>query len=824
MWCPVVAPRILPQPPCSSLEATQSAASEPGRSTPPPAKRSKCTKAEQAADPTQPAKDKDKARGKAVEAKPTPHWKRLLIDDASPPSPDPPTSTAGAQLEPNFARTAYIPSSPGVGPSKCNRQYLDGHCCAEQSSKTGGEFPVLMPRTQSSALPDASKYEPGTNRAASGMPRQASVPGPLPGSSSGWSSACDAQGAQQHPPEDVPPSNMITEALSSLLTDLAAEEAGAQQHLQAATTRLSLVESLLTALAPDLSAASSAPCAMASMTQRLQAEQQRVSAAVAQIQERLEVLHFARTQWRRMLEMMAGVVVEPGSALSLQTHIFQDTMVRIHAFQQARQAAKATQAARGSSSQPHGAAPPYESDHHISSGKGDSSSSEGSSSRSSSTGAGAQAGASRARQQWDEGEGLAAELGTRRSHRSREGLGGAADPPSASRPLAAVPLRDNWSLSQHHTQHTPQNVVPHQQHNQRQQQQQQQQQWQQRKQQQQAQGEHRGSDVGAVSSSAPHEPDTPSPCAPRMAALATPLTPGSSATTPHRPPQPHASSRTGQGSRAGQGLGLSRAAQPPTAERLVPGLGVAGGQVSGCAPGCAPQEQLGLQAARAGPRQGKQPSHPAGFLVHPSPQPNHVLAIGGVEGGGGARVAADAAGFVAGAVDRGVPVNACFNLARSALGASPDSSAQDPPSTPAGVDTPALGSNTSHPRRRAARVGRGGSKLSSQAEHLAYLAGVQVMHGSSQLRSRRRGQARARGCGAQAGVAGAGGVTSVAIAAPAWGSAVGSRGIEAAAAGLLAIGGCWTASEPEDGSGRDGIGSGSPPSGSCCEGYGSIDE
>ncbi|GFH05566.1 hypothetical protein HaLaN_00048 [Haematococcus lacustris] len=99
---------------------------------------------------------------------------------------------------------------------------------------------------------------------------------------------------------------MITEALSSLLTDLAAEKAGAQQHLQAANTRLSLVESLLTALAPDLSAASSAPCAMASMTQRLQAEQQRVSAAVAQIQERLEVLHFARTQWRRMLEMMAA--------------------------------------------------------------------------------------------------------------------------------------------------------------------------------------------------------------------------------------------------------------------------------------------------------------------------------------------------------------------------------------------------------------------------------------------------------------------------------------------------------------------------------------
>ncbi|KAJ9509554.1 hypothetical protein QJQ45_002003 [Haematococcus lacustris] len=43
MWCPVVAPH--------SQAATQAAASEPGRITPPPAKR---TKAEQAAEPTQP--------------------------------------------------------------------------------------------------------------------------------------------------------------------------------------------------------------------------------------------------------------------------------------------------------------------------------------------------------------------------------------------------------------------------------------------------------------------------------------------------------------------------------------------------------------------------------------------------------------------------------------------------------------------------------------------------------------------------------------------------------------------------------------------------
>ncbi|KAJ9523588.1 hypothetical protein QJQ45_007283 [Haematococcus lacustris] len=64
MWCPVVAPRKPPQPPRSSHEATQPAASEPGPSTPPLAKRSKRTKAEQAAEPTQPTK--------AAKAKPVP--------------------------------------------------------------------------------------------------------------------------------------------------------------------------------------------------------------------------------------------------------------------------------------------------------------------------------------------------------------------------------------------------------------------------------------------------------------------------------------------------------------------------------------------------------------------------------------------------------------------------------------------------------------------------------------------------------------------------------------------------------------------------------
>ncbi|KAJ9523527.1 hypothetical protein QJQ45_007192 [Haematococcus lacustris] len=65
MWCPIVAPRKPPQAPRSSQAATQAAASEPGPSTPLPAKRSKRTKAEPAAEPT-------KGKGKAAKAKPAP--------------------------------------------------------------------------------------------------------------------------------------------------------------------------------------------------------------------------------------------------------------------------------------------------------------------------------------------------------------------------------------------------------------------------------------------------------------------------------------------------------------------------------------------------------------------------------------------------------------------------------------------------------------------------------------------------------------------------------------------------------------------------------
>ncbi|KAJ9514670.1 hypothetical protein QJQ45_028450, partial [Haematococcus lacustris] len=83
MWCPVVAPRKPPQPLCSSQAATQPTASEPGPSTPPPVKRSKRTKAEQAAEPTQPTKGRGKGKGKAATAKPAPQPGRWVDRDCN---------------------------------------------------------------------------------------------------------------------------------------------------------------------------------------------------------------------------------------------------------------------------------------------------------------------------------------------------------------------------------------------------------------------------------------------------------------------------------------------------------------------------------------------------------------------------------------------------------------------------------------------------------------------------------------------------------------------------------------------------------------------
>ncbi|KAJ9532308.1 hypothetical protein QJQ45_010404 [Haematococcus lacustris] len=80
MWCPVVAPCKPPQAPRSSQEATPAAASEPGPSTPPPAKRNKRIKAEPTAAPT---KGQGKAEGKAAKAKPAPQPGRWLDRDCN---------------------------------------------------------------------------------------------------------------------------------------------------------------------------------------------------------------------------------------------------------------------------------------------------------------------------------------------------------------------------------------------------------------------------------------------------------------------------------------------------------------------------------------------------------------------------------------------------------------------------------------------------------------------------------------------------------------------------------------------------------------------
>ncbi|KAJ9519126.1 hypothetical protein QJQ45_007682 [Haematococcus lacustris] len=79
--CCKVWPHASPHRPHAA--ATQPAASEPGPSTPLPAKCSKRTEAEQAAEPSQPIKDKGKTKGKAAEAKPAPQPGRWLDRDGN---------------------------------------------------------------------------------------------------------------------------------------------------------------------------------------------------------------------------------------------------------------------------------------------------------------------------------------------------------------------------------------------------------------------------------------------------------------------------------------------------------------------------------------------------------------------------------------------------------------------------------------------------------------------------------------------------------------------------------------------------------------------
>ncbi|KAJ9519407.1 hypothetical protein QJQ45_023020, partial [Haematococcus lacustris] len=80
---PCSGPTQAPTGPMQQQAATQPAASEPGPNTPLPAKRSKRTEAEQAAEPSQPIKDKGKTKGMAAKAKPAPQPGRWLDRDCN---------------------------------------------------------------------------------------------------------------------------------------------------------------------------------------------------------------------------------------------------------------------------------------------------------------------------------------------------------------------------------------------------------------------------------------------------------------------------------------------------------------------------------------------------------------------------------------------------------------------------------------------------------------------------------------------------------------------------------------------------------------------
>ncbi|KAJ9516988.1 hypothetical protein QJQ45_027374 [Haematococcus lacustris] len=79
----VVTLRGSPRAPRGSQEVTPAVALEPRPSTPPPIKRSKRTKAEQAAEPTQPTKGVGKGKGKAAKAKLAPQPGRCLDRDCN---------------------------------------------------------------------------------------------------------------------------------------------------------------------------------------------------------------------------------------------------------------------------------------------------------------------------------------------------------------------------------------------------------------------------------------------------------------------------------------------------------------------------------------------------------------------------------------------------------------------------------------------------------------------------------------------------------------------------------------------------------------------
>ncbi|KAJ9520384.1 hypothetical protein QJQ45_000125 [Haematococcus lacustris] len=142
-------PSILPQPPCSQA-ATQQAASEPGPSTPPPAKRSERTMVVQAAEPTQPTKGHGRGKGKAAKSKQAPHpgradWQQLVRSQEEGWEAKPADSTDACDGQ---------QTAPAVSQRDMQQQAaVDGSASATDGYSPAGEAPP--PATRLLDLPPA---------------------------------------------------------------------------------------------------------------------------------------------------------------------------------------------------------------------------------------------------------------------------------------------------------------------------------------------------------------------------------------------------------------------------------------------------------------------------------------------------------------------------------------------------------------------------------------------------------------------------------------------------------------------------------------------
>ncbi|KAJ9524391.1 hypothetical protein QJQ45_008598 [Haematococcus lacustris] len=157
MWCPVVAPRKPPQAPRSSQAATQPAASEPGPSSPLPAKRSKRTEAGQPAEPTQPTKDKGKAATQPAASEPGP--------STPPPAKRSKRTKAEPAAEPIKGKGKGKGNAAKAKPAPQPGRWLDRDCNATLNMQRIGESrwrPLeLCYWPEQGALPAKGKEYPG---------------------------------------------------------------------------------------------------------------------------------------------------------------------------------------------------------------------------------------------------------------------------------------------------------------------------------------------------------------------------------------------------------------------------------------------------------------------------------------------------------------------------------------------------------------------------------------------------------------------------------------------------------------------------------------